>query len=78
MRKIFDISCTVCNTEREEFGYLDDAFRCGECGAEAKRIISPVRCQLDGASGDFPGAAMKWEKRHNSPKGRNYNQGGSF
>lgn len=36
--------------------------RCS-CGDEANRLISPVRCQLDGASGDFPGAAMRWEKR---------------
>jgi hypothetical protein len=78
MRKIIDVRCESCDHVQEEFGYLDDAFRCGECGGVSKRIISPIRCSLDGASGDFPGEAMKWEKRHNSAKGRNYNQGGSF
>lgn len=78
MRKIIDVRCKACGNVQEEFGNLDDTFRCGSCGGEAKRIISPIRCSLDGASGDFPGEAMKWEKRHNSAKGRNYNQGGSF
>ena len=75
MRKIFDVRCGSCGHVSEEFGHLDDAFRCGECGGESKRIISPIRCQLDGVSGDFPGEAMKWAKRHQ--KG-GYNGGGSF
>ena len=62
MRKIFDVRCRDCGEVHEEFGYLDDTFRCGSCGGEAKRIISPVQCQLEGTSGDFPGAAMKWAK----------------
>ena len=64
MRKIFDARCGSCNTVFETFDYLDAAVRCS-CGGEAKRIISPVRCSLEGASGDFPGAAMKWERDHN-------------
>ena len=78
MKKIIDVRCKACGAVHEEFGNLDDTFRCGSCGGEAKRIISPIRCRLDGASGDFPGEAMKWEKRHNTAKGRAYNQGGSF
>ena len=41
MRKIFDVRCRNCGEVHEEFGYLDDTFRCGSCGGEAKRIISP-------------------------------------
>ncbi len=78
MRKIIDVRCKACGNVQEEYGYLNDTFPCRECGEESKRIISPIRCQLDGSSGDFPGEAMKWEKRHNSANGRNYNQGGSF
>lgn len=63
MRKIFDIRCPEGHVT-EAFGYSDDTFRCGECGQEAKRIISPIRCKLEGVSGDFPGEAMKWAKRH--------------
>jgi hypothetical protein len=62
MRKIIDVRCGDCGHVQEEFGYFDDAFRCGECGGVSERIISPVRCTLEGTSGDFPGAAMKWAK----------------
>jgi predicted nucleic acid-binding Zn ribbon protein len=64
MRKIIDVRCTDCGEIHEEFGYLDDTFRCGSCGGEAKRIISPVTCQLEGVSGSFPGAAIKWTRDH--------------
>jgi Zn finger protein HypA/HybF involved in hydrogenase expression len=62
MRKIIDVRCGSCGHVQEEFGHLTDAFRCGECGGESERIISPVRCALEGVSGDFPGAAIKWAK----------------
>ncbi len=62
MRKIFDVRCTSCLHVQEEFGYFDDAFRCGECGGVSERIISPVRCELEGVSGDFPGSAIKWAR----------------
>ena len=64
MRKIFDVRCRSCGEVHEEFGNLDDTFRCGSCGGEAKRIISPVQCQLEGVTGGFPGAAIKWERNH--------------
>lgn len=73
MRKILDARCVDCGHVQEEFGYLDDTFRCGSCGGEAKRIISPIKCQLEGVSGSFPGAAMKWERDHV----RRANQGGN-
>jgi Zn finger protein HypA/HybF involved in hydrogenase expression len=62
MRKIIDVRCRDCGEVHEEFGRLDDTFRCGSCGGEAKRIISPVKCSLEGTSGDFPGAAIKWAR----------------
>ena len=38
---------------------------CPECGLEAKRLISPVPCKLNGAGRNaFPGEALKWTKRH--------------
>ena len=37
--------------------------RC-ECGSEAKRLISPVKCMLDPYSGHFPDATAKWAKHH--------------
>lgn len=64
MRKIFDVQCESCSEVTEVFGRDHDEFRCGACGAPAKRIISPVRCKLEGYSGSFPGAHMKWVREH--------------
>jgi predicted nucleic acid-binding Zn ribbon protein len=64
MRRIYDVRCTVCNSITEVFGREDDEFRCGACNSLAKRIVSPVKCSLDGTSGDFPGAAIRWERNH--------------
>lgn len=63
MRKIFDARCESCSTVFEAFDELTAVVRC-DCGGDAKRIISPVRTHLDGASGDFPGAAIKWARDH--------------
>lgn len=63
MRKIFDVKCPQGH-RTEVFGNLEDTFRCGECGEDAKRVITPIRFKLDGTSGHFPTAADKWAKRH--------------
>jgi hypothetical protein len=63
MRRLYDAKC-INGHVTEVFGYADDPFRCGECGSEAKRIISPVRTQLEGTSGDFPSASDKWARMH--------------
>jgi len=34
------------------------------CGATALRQMSTPRVFLEGVTGDFPGAAMKWDKKH--------------
>lgn len=75
--KFFDARCDTCGHLEEMFGELSDTFRCAQdgCAGTTKRVISPVRSILNGASGDFPGAAMKWERDH--AKG-NFNQGGSY
>lgn len=64
MRRIYDARCTSCNEVTEVFGRESDDFRCGACGSPAKRIVSPVTCQLEGTSGSFPGAAIKWARDH--------------
>ena len=66
MRRIYDVRCTKCNEITEVFGRENDSFRCGACDSPANRIVSPVKCKLDGISGDFPGAAIKWERDHRS------------
>lgn len=37
---------------------------CPECEELCEFIISSPLFTLEGVSGDFPGAAMKWDKRH--------------
>lgn len=64
MRVILDTRCVSCNNIDEQFGRRDEAFRCSICQSESKPIISPVKCKLEGVTGDFPGAAMKWEREH--------------
>lgn len=36
---------------------------CKECGKSAERIISTPMVKLEGVTGDFPGAAMQWERK---------------
>jgi len=36
---------------------------CNTCGEPASRVISPLRIDLEGLTGDFPGAASKWVKK---------------
>ena len=66
MRRIYDVRCTdlSCNEITEVFGRAEDVFRCGACSAPANTIVSPVKCKLEGVSGDFPGAAFKWKRDH--------------
>ena len=37
---------------------------CSVCGSKAQRAVSAPNVKLEGWSGSFPGAAMKWEKKH--------------
>lgn len=37
---------------------------CQVCGANGEKQLSAPQAVLDGVSGHFPGALMKWEKRH--------------
>ena len=64
MRVILDVRCTECGNVDEVLGQHDAEFNCSVCGGTARKIISTVRCSLEGVSGDFPGAAMKWTRQH--------------
>lgn len=62
MLKVFDFVCSNGHYF-EEFVSGNATSRCG-CGADAKQVISAPAFHLDGSSGHFPGAAMKWEREH--------------
>jgi len=65
-KRLYDFRCVTSPSHiTEEFTDFDSGFtpRCKECGSETKRVISPVRFDLEGLSGDFPTAADKWVKK---------------
>ena len=62
MRKLFDFKCPEGHIT-EELVESETAIQCS-CGLEAKRILSPIRCQLEGLTGHFPDAHAKWAKKH--------------
>lgn len=63
MRVLSDYRCSECKEEFEAYAKLTEEVRC-KCGGQSKRLISPVKCSLEGTSGDFPGAAYKWKREH--------------
>lgn len=62
MLRVHDYQCSCGLVTEHLVKAGTDTVRC-KCGAEAKRIISPVRCSLDPTAG-FPGAADKWIRHH--------------
>jgi hypothetical protein len=63
--RLFDFRCPDGHKFEDLVKSDVTASRCS-CGLDAKRIISPVRSNLEGISGDFPDAADKWVKRRES------------
>ena len=64
MIRRYDFRCEQGHTTEQFVDSDTRVIPCDVCGTEAKRIISPVASKLDGTSGDFPGEAIKWAKRH--------------
>jgi predicted nucleic acid-binding Zn ribbon protein len=64
MLRVFDFICP--NGHRNELfvSAQTDETKCPECDKLAQRVISAPSVKLEGWSGSFPGAAMKWEKKH--------------
>ena len=64
-KRIFEFVCV--GDEAHLFEKLTDSDNrsvvCPHCGELSNRIVSTPRIYLDGCSGDFPGAAIKWEKQ---------------
>lgn len=62
-KRIFEFVCT----DNHLFDKLVDSETrttdCKECGKSATRIISTPMVKLEGVTGDFPGAAMQWERK---------------
>lgn len=57
----------VCDNIHISERLVDESVRqteCVVCGEVATRIMSAVRCNLEGITGDFPGAYAKWNRVH--------------
>ena len=63
---LYDFKCSKGHVFEKLVTNSTHTTRCS-CGLEeAKRIISPIRSQLEGISGDFPDAAARWVKNRES------------
>jgi len=63
MKKLFEFECKQCGIFEDLVEYTQ-THDCPSCGQEANKIISSPSIQLEGWSGDFPGAFAKWERKH--------------
>jgi putative FmdB family regulatory protein len=64
MLRVFDFYCPKGHTSELFVSVDTDETKCPQCEKTAYRIISAPNVKLEGWSGSFPGAAMKWEKKH--------------
>ena len=58
----------ICSNDHLTEAYIDAEKRtteCTQCGQPAIRIVSKPMVKLEGVTGDFPGAAMQWERKRN-------------
>jgi hypothetical protein len=58
----------ICSNDHITEAYIDSELRtteCKVCDQPAIRIISKPLVKLEGVTGDFPGAAMQWERKRN-------------
>ena len=58
----------VCGNDHITEAYIDSETRttnCKVCDQSAIRIVSKPMVILEGVTGDFPGAAMQWERKRN-------------
>ena len=63
MFKVYDFRCDQGHTFEDFVESGITTSRC-KCGANATKMVSAPRFTLEGSSGDFPGAHMKWVREH--------------
>lgn len=61
MNVIRDFRCSNGHVTEHYISNRAITTECTRCGAEAVKMISPVRCKLDHS---FPGEADKWARKH--------------
>jgi predicted nucleic acid-binding Zn ribbon protein len=64
MKRMYEFKCCGGHITERFCSFEDKQTTCSECNLPASRIISAPSVALEGISGSFPGAAMKWERKH--------------
>jgi hypothetical protein len=62
MIRVFDFTCSNGHTTEHFTSHTQEEIKCPVCSSPAFKQISSPSVKLEGWSGSFPGAAMKWEK----------------
>ena len=60
--RLFDFQCDSGHRHEAMVQADEHNVMCPTCNKVAIRLLAAPRCQLEGCSGDFPSAAIKWEK----------------
>ena len=63
MLRVFDFQCPNDHITESFVNSDTREINCSVCGQTATRLVSTPRVRLEGTTGDFPGAAMQWERK---------------
>ena len=64
--RVFDFQCAAGHTHEQFVNADTRTVKCATCGKPAQRLLAAPRCRLEGITGAFPSAAMKWEANRES------------
>lgn len=62
--RVFDFECRNEHRAEHFVPTGQTEVKCDVCGEVARKCVSAPSFKLEGWSGSFPGAAMKWERDH--------------
>ena len=61
--RVFDYQCPEGHVTEQFVNDINQLLSCSTCGAITKRLVSTPTINLEGCTGAFPGAALKWDKK---------------
>jgi hypothetical protein len=62
--RVFDFVCRNGHVRENFVPNETSEVKCPSCGEVARKMVSAPNIKLEGWSGSFPGAAMKWDRDH--------------
>lgn len=77
MIRVFDFTCLNGHTHERFTSVETETISCNVCGSDAFRQVSAPQVRLEGVTGSFPGAAMKWDKKHREQLAKEQKQNAS-